>query len=174
MKLIVLASQPLDSVVSQTTVQITPELIFDDVAAVTRKILHQNHAFKAMFDEDNELTVARITEASHGSFLWAKLTAKRVRDEHLPHETALSTSMEGIVRAEYTITDLVAHTLQSKARRGREEGVGLAGHRRPPAHTAGIGGSSHHPTRQGRRRSSPRRGLSSFTETSRLAHLFPE
>lgn len=114
MKLIVLASQPLDSLVSQTTVRITPELIFDDVAAVTRKILHQNHAFKAMSDEDQELTVVRITEASDGSFLWAKLTAKRVRDEHLPHETALSKSVESIIRAEYTITDLVAHTLQSK------------------------------------------------------------
>lgn len=113
-KLIVLASQTLDSVVSQTTVRITPELIFDDVAAVTRKILHQSPAFNTMSDEEQELMVTRITDSSDGSFLWAKLTAKRVRDEHLPHKAALSTSVENIIRAGYSITDLVAHTLQSK------------------------------------------------------------
>lgn len=113
-KLVVLASQTLDSVASQTTVWITPELIFDDVAAVTRKVLLQSHAFNTMSDEDQELTVARITEAADGSFLWAKLTAERVRDEHLPHDADLSRSVESIVRAGYTTNDLVAHTLQSK------------------------------------------------------------
>lgn len=113
-KLVVLATQTLDSVSSQTTVRITPELIFDDVAAVTRKVLRQSHAFSAMSDEDQELTVARITEAADGSFLWAKLAAKRVRDEHPSHDAGLSKSVESIVRAGYTTNDLVAHTLQSK------------------------------------------------------------
>lgn len=112
-KLIVLASQAVDSVVSQTTVRVTLELIFDDIAAVTRKILRQSHAFSTMSDEDQEVTVARITEASDGSFLWAKLVAKRVRDEQLPNEAALSKSVDNIIRAGYKITDLVAHTLQS-------------------------------------------------------------
>lgn len=113
-KLVILASQTLDSVVSQTTVRITPELIFDDVAAVTRKVLHQSHAFSAMSDEDQELIVARITEAADGSFLWAKLTAKRVRDEHLSHDAGLSKSVESIVRSGYSANDLIEHTLQSK------------------------------------------------------------
>jgi tetratricopeptide (TPR) repeat protein len=113
-KLVVLGSQRLDSVVSQTTVQITPELTFDDVAAVTRKILHQSHAFNAMSDDDQEMTVTRVAEASESSFLWAKLTAKRVRDDHLPNKAALSKSVDSIIRAGYTINDLVAHTLQSK------------------------------------------------------------
>ncbi|KAJ6051935.1 hypothetical protein N7460_002469 [Penicillium canescens] len=114
MKLITLASQEVDSIVSQTTVRATLGLIFDDVAAVTRRILHQSHAFNTMSDEDQELTVARITEASDGSFLWAKLTAKRVRDEHLPNKSALSKSAESIVKAGYKITDHVSHTLQPK------------------------------------------------------------
>ncbi|KAJ5644212.1 uncharacterized protein N7484_006719 [Penicillium longicatenatum] len=114
MKLITLASQPVDSDVSQTTVRATLGLIFDDIAAVTRRILHQSHVFKSMSDEDQELTVTRITEASDGSFLWAKLTAKHVRDEHLPTKSALSKSVDSILKAGYKITDLVSHTLQPK------------------------------------------------------------
>ena len=114
MKLIVLGSQAMDSVVSRTTVRVTLGLIFDDVAAVSRKILHQSHAFNAMSDEEQELTVARITEASDGSFLWAKLTAKHVRDEDLSNKAALSKSVESIVQAGYKVIDLVSHTLQSK------------------------------------------------------------
>ncbi|KAJ5102654.1 hypothetical protein N7532_003183 [Penicillium argentinense] len=113
-KLIALASRPVDSVASQTTVRVNLGLLFDDIAAVTRRILRQSPAFNAMSDEDQEMTVARVTEASDGSFLWAKLAAKRVRDEHLPNEAALSKSVDSVVRAGYKITDLVAYTLQSK------------------------------------------------------------
>jgi tetratricopeptide (TPR) repeat protein len=114
MKLIALASQEVDSIVSQMTVRVTPGLIFDDVAAVTRRVLHQSHIFNAISEEGQELTVSRITEASDGSFLWAKLTAKRVRDEHLPNESAFSKSIEAIVKAGYKITDLISQTLQPK------------------------------------------------------------
>jgi hypothetical protein len=113
-KLIILASQAMDSVISQTVLRVTLGLIFDDIAAVVRKVLHQSHAYNNMSSEDKEVTVARLTEASDGSFLWAKLAAKRVRDEHLPNEAALSKSVEGIVRAGYKVSDLISHTLQSK------------------------------------------------------------
>ncbi|KAJ6191057.1 hypothetical protein N7519_001078 [Penicillium mononematosum] len=113
-KLIILASQAMESVISQTVLRVTLGLIFDDIAAVVRKVLHQSHVYNNMSSEEKEVTVARVTEASDGSFLWAKLAAKRVRDEHLPNEAALSKSVESIVRAGYKIPDLISHTLQSK------------------------------------------------------------
>ncbi|KAJ5923455.1 hypothetical protein N7454_008700 [Penicillium verhagenii] len=114
MKLIILGSQAVQSGLSQTTVRVTLGLIFDDVVAVTRKILHQSHSFDSMSDEDQEMTLAQITEASEGSFLWAKLTAKRVRDENLPNKAALSKSIDSIVQAGYKVIDIVSHTLQLK------------------------------------------------------------
>lgn len=113
-KLIILASQAMESVISQTVLRVTLGLIFDDIAAVVRKVLYQSHVYNNMSSEDKEVTVARVTEASDGSFLWAKLAAKRVRDEHLPNEAALSKSVESIVRSGYKIPDLISHTLQSK------------------------------------------------------------
>ncbi|CAI7595684.1 unnamed protein product [Penicillium viridicatum] len=113
-KLIILASQAIDSAISQVVVRVTLGLIFDDIAAVVRKIFDQSHAYKNMSNEDKEVAVTRITEASDGSFVWAKLAAKRVRDEHLPNEAALSKSVESISQKGYKIFDLISHTLQSK------------------------------------------------------------
>ncbi|KAJ5835685.1 hypothetical protein N7447_001711 [Penicillium robsamsonii] len=113
-KLIILGSQAVDSAISQTVVRVTMSLIFDDIAAVTRTELRQSDAYNSMSSEDKEITVARITEASDGSFLWAKLAAKRVCDEHQSNEAALSKSVESIVQAGYTISDFISHTLQSK------------------------------------------------------------
>ncbi|KAJ5516016.1 Tetratricopeptide-like helical [Penicillium freii] len=113
-KLIILASQAIDSAISQVVVRVTLGLIFDDIAAVVRKILDQSHAYNNMSNEDKEVAVTRITEASDGSFVWAKLAAKRVRDEHLPNEAALSKSVESISQKGYKIFDLISHTLQSK------------------------------------------------------------
>ncbi|KAI2747521.1 hypothetical protein DTO013E5_810 [Penicillium roqueforti] len=114
LKLITLGSHPVDSVTSQMVVRVTLGLIFDDISAVTRKTLQQSHVYSKMSNEDKEVTVARIVEASDGSFLWAKLAAKRVRDENPPNEAALSKSVENIVQAGHKISDLISHTLQSK------------------------------------------------------------
>ncbi|OQD60485.1 hypothetical protein PENPOL_c023G04743 [Penicillium polonicum] len=113
-KLIILASQAIDSAISQVVVRVTLGLIFDDIAAVVRKILDQSHAYNNMSNEDKEVAVTRITEASDGSFVWAKLAAKRVRDEHLPNEAALSKFVESITQKGYKIFDLISNTLQSK------------------------------------------------------------
>ncbi|KAJ5768999.1 hypothetical protein N7520_003558 [Penicillium odoratum] len=114
MKLIMLASPAIKSMPSETTVQVTLGFIFDDIAAVTRKILTQSHAFNAMSAEDQEMTVVKVTEASDGSFLWAKLASKRLRDENPPNKAAFSKSVDSLVQAGYKIFDLVSYTLQSK------------------------------------------------------------
>ena len=113
-KLIVFGSHKQTSSASQTTVNLTPELVFDDIAAVSRKILQQSHAFTSMSEEDQEINVTRIAEASHGSFLWAKLATKRVREEHASNAEGLTKSIESVAKAEYSITDLVSHALRSK------------------------------------------------------------
>ncbi|PWY73042.1 NACHT domain protein [Aspergillus heteromorphus CBS 117.55] len=134
-KLVVLSSQKHSSSVSQTNVNITSELIFDDIAATSRKILQHSHAFNAMSEDDQELNVTRVAEASDGSFLWAKLAARRVCDEHPPNANALTRSIESIVKAGYTITDHVAHTLQSKlSDDGKKVLVWLATAVRPLTH----------------------------------------
>ncbi|KAI2899032.1 hypothetical protein CBS63078_7386 [Aspergillus niger] len=113
-KLIVFGSQKPNQFPSQTTVNVTPELIFDDIAAVARKILQQSHAFNSMSEDDQELNVTRIAEASQGSFLWAKLAAKRVRDEHPTNANSLTRSIQSIANAGYSVTALVSQSLHSK------------------------------------------------------------
>ncbi|PWY66488.1 NACHT domain protein [Aspergillus sclerotioniger CBS 115572] len=113
-KLIIFGSHKQTSSASHTAVNITPELVFDDIAAVSRKILQQSPAFTSMSGEDQEINVTRITEASHGSFLWAKLATKRVREEHPSNAEGLAKSIESVAKAGYSITDLVSHALRAK------------------------------------------------------------
>ncbi|GFF70345.1 hypothetical protein IFM61392_02911 [Aspergillus lentulus] len=114
LKFIILGTQKQEASAMQTAVQITPELIFDDVAAVVRRILQPCHAFGELSEEQREITVAHITEAANGSFLWAKLTAETIRDEHTPNGQGLVKAVVALAKAELSITDLVVHRLESK------------------------------------------------------------
>lgn len=80
LKLIVLASEEESAAKAskaQTTVHITPELIFDDVAAVVQRVFQDFPAFGQMSEEQRELNVTRITEAANGSFLWGSSRRRR-------------------------------------------------------------------------------------------------
>ncbi|RHZ53852.1 hypothetical protein CDV55_101520 [Aspergillus turcosus] len=90
------------------------ELIFDDVAAVVWRILQPCYAFGKLSEEQRELTITQIAEAANGSFLWAKLAAKRIREEHPPNGQGLMKAVDGLIKAEPSITDLVIHQLNSK------------------------------------------------------------
>jgi tetratricopeptide (TPR) repeat protein len=114
LKLIVLGTQKQETSSTQTLVQITPELIFDDVAAVVRRILQPCSAFGELSEEQREITVTQIAEAANGSFLWAKLAAKRIRDEHPPNGQCLVKAVDALVKPELSITELVVHRLDSK------------------------------------------------------------
>ncbi|EAW15289.1 uncharacterized protein ACLA_059560 [Aspergillus clavatus NRRL 1] len=111
LRLIVLGSEKQES---SSTVQITADTIFDDVVAVTRRIIQGYPMFEQLSEEQREITVSRIAGASNGSFLWAKLATKRIRDEGAPTGQALTKAVDSLIKAKYTITDLVAHRLQSK------------------------------------------------------------
>ncbi|KAF9884228.1 hypothetical protein FE257_001960 [Aspergillus nanangensis] len=115
LKLVLLGAQKQSTTKDQTVLNITPELVFDDIAAVVRNILEPYSSFEYMSEEQREVTVNRITEAADGSFLWAKLACKQLRSEGAPNSQALSKSVESLVKAGYTIQDLVTHSLQSKS-----------------------------------------------------------
>lgn len=117
LKVILLASEKESAATApnaQTTVHITPELIFDDVAAVIRRVFQDCPAFDQMSEEQRELTVTRITEAANGSFLWGKLATKKIRDENYSNAESLAKAIESLVKANYSVSDLVSHRLGPK------------------------------------------------------------
>ncbi|OJJ87625.1 NACHT domain protein [Aspergillus glaucus CBS 516.65] len=116
LKLIVLASEEESAAKAskaQTTVHITPELIFDDVAAVVQRVFQDFPAFGQMSEEQRELNVTRITEAANGSFLWGKLATKKIRDENHPNAESLDKAIDSLVKANLSVSDLVSHRLGS-------------------------------------------------------------
>ena len=118
LKLIVLASEKESAATAskaQTTVHITPELIFDDVAAVVRRVFQDFPAFDQMSEDQRELNVTRITEAANGSFLWGKLATKKIRDENHPNAERLAQAIDHLVKANLSVSDLVSHRLGSWA-----------------------------------------------------------
>jgi tetratricopeptide (TPR) repeat protein len=115
-KMILLTSQLQSTNSSQdriATVRITPELIFDDIAAVVRRVFQSSDAFNSMPQAQQESNVTRVAEASKGSFLWAKLASKQARDEETSNSQGLKKAIDSIVKKGTTIRDLVSRNLQS-------------------------------------------------------------
>ncbi|KAJ5666870.1 hypothetical protein N7462_011279 [Penicillium macrosclerotiorum] len=92
-------------------VPINEDRIADDVSAVVRSILVRSQVFVAMSELEQETVVDQITEASHGSFLWAKLAAKRARSEQ--NKDSFFKTTETLISSKLTISDFVTHALQS-------------------------------------------------------------
>ncbi|GFF75425.1 hypothetical protein IFM53868_01576 [Aspergillus udagawae] len=109
-KLITLGALKPPTAAGQAFVQITEELIFDDISAVVRDQLQQSRVFLDMSELDQETIVGRITEASQGSFLWGKLATKRVRYEET--EESLHKAVDALLSANLTLADFVVHLLQ--------------------------------------------------------------
>ncbi|GAB1214317.1 hypothetical protein ATERTT37_003479 [Aspergillus terreus] len=114
LKLVLLGSQKSSTSPSQTAVSITPELIFDDIAAVVRHVLEPCRSFMDLTEEQREMTVNRITEASDGCFLWAKLACKQIRAEGSTNSQALSKSVDNLIKSGYTVKEFVSNTLRIK------------------------------------------------------------
>ncbi|KAE8373995.1 hypothetical protein BDV26DRAFT_300630 [Aspergillus bertholletiae] len=117
-KLIMLTSQQESKIFpqeEQVSVRITPELILDDIAAVIRNILQGSDGFTNAPQERREVLVTRLAEASHGSFLWAKLASKQARDEAASNKQPLAEAIDSIITRKSTVKDIVQHTLHSHA-----------------------------------------------------------
>ncbi|OGM43350.1 NACHT domain protein [Aspergillus bombycis] len=114
-RLILLTSQQESktSQEGQDTVRVTPELILDDISAVVRSILQGSDGFSKSPEERREIQVTRIAEASNGSFLWAKLASKQLRDEAPSNTQALIKAVDNLVSRKHTIKDIIHRTLHS-------------------------------------------------------------
>ncbi|KAL4789684.1 hypothetical protein BDV19DRAFT_396748 [Aspergillus venezuelensis] len=115
LKLIVLGSEKHQDFSKQTTVQITPESISGDIAAVVRKVFNQHAAFSELGAEEQEAYVHNIVKASRGSFLWAKLASKQLRDGNPSNPQALAKDIGNFVKAGHSIKDLVSNRIKNEA-----------------------------------------------------------
>ncbi|GAM43620.1 hypothetical protein TCE0_060f18575 [Talaromyces pinophilus] len=111
LKLIALGSQNFKPAANVANVHITPELIFDDIAAVVRNSFEGSQNFTRLSEIDQEILVEQITQAANGSFLWAKLAAKLACDESSAE--ALQKFVGALTTAKLEITDLVIRILET-------------------------------------------------------------
>ncbi|KAH6658883.1 NACHT domain protein [Truncatella angustata] len=112
-KLIVLGTERHPRSVGLSDVQINDDLIFDDIVAVVRSHFDSDNEFSTMSEFEQESIITRISEASDGSFLWAKLATKRLR-----REVGLDKfrhAVDAVVKAKPSITDFVLRNLQSSS-----------------------------------------------------------
>lgn len=110
-KLIVLGSQKFEASSEASNINITPELIFDDIAAVVRHGYETYPAYTQLPETEQENLIEEITQASNGSFLWAKLASKLTRNAETSE--ALQKSVNSLVTSKLTIVDFVTQFLQS-------------------------------------------------------------
>ena len=110
-KLITLGAERPQATEGQACVQITDDLIFDDIAAVVRSHIKTKGAYSELDEMEQETVVSRITEASNGSFVWAKLATKQLRTESKPD--GLRKALDALVKAKPSVYDFVLQTLQS-------------------------------------------------------------
>ncbi|KAK8087660.1 hypothetical protein PG997_002621 [Apiospora hydei] len=78
-RLITLGRVKMAEAPGQADMQISDALVFDDIMAVVRGHFESDAEFGQMSEFEQESVVSALTEASAGSFLWAKLATKRLR-----------------------------------------------------------------------------------------------
>lgn len=110
-KLVTLGTQKPSTGEALRNLPITEDLVFDDVAAVVRRMLLGDGCFKHLPEMDQETMINRLTQVAGGSFLNAKLLAKRVRGESDPN--SLSKAIDAAVNAKWTIADFVMHNVHA-------------------------------------------------------------
>ncbi|KAH8706013.1 NACHT domain protein [Talaromyces proteolyticus] len=112
LKLVLLGSKGSQTRSNGVNIEVTPELVFDDIAAVVRNGFESHKPFTSMPEAAQEILIDSITQAANGSFLWAKLAARQARHEETVE--ALQKSANTLVTSKLTITDFVIHSLQTE------------------------------------------------------------
>jgi hypothetical protein len=116
-KLITLGAEKAKTSASLMQVPISADRIADDVSTVVRSHFTESpkpsetKAFLSMDEMEQETLVDQISEASRGSFLWAKLCTKRARQEQTPE--SVRKVVDTLVKGKPTIADFVVHSVQS-------------------------------------------------------------
>lgn len=110
-KLITLGAEKPSTSENLMHVPISEDRIYDDVSTVVRSNFENNKTFLELSELEQETVIDQITEASRGSFLWAKLCTKRVRQEH--SADSLRKTVETLIKTPPTVTDFVLQSLSS-------------------------------------------------------------
>ncbi|RAH77834.1 NACHT domain protein [Aspergillus japonicus CBS 114.51] len=108
-KLITLGAQDPPSLPGLRHHRITDDGIYEDICAVVRGQFEKSDAYDSLDEMGQSFLVSQLTSASKGSFLWAKLASKRVRD--VDNADNLRKAVDALVNAKPTITDLVLQIL---------------------------------------------------------------
>lgn len=109
-KLITLGAEKPQGTNGQNCVQITEDLVFDDISAVVRSHFPKKSAFYDLDEMERETIVSRIADASNGSFLWAKLATKYIRGESKPD--GLRKTLDALIKSKPSVYDFVLQTIQ--------------------------------------------------------------
>ncbi|KAJ5756136.1 hypothetical protein N7533_005679 [Penicillium manginii] len=110
-RLVTLGSEQPPASDSLLHVPIVDSRIADDISIVVRSNLEHSKVFQHMPEMDQETVIDKISEASKGSFLWAKLCSKRAQHESSPEN--LTKAVDTVISSKITVTDFVIHTLSS-------------------------------------------------------------
>ncbi|KAJ5102456.1 hypothetical protein N7532_002985 [Penicillium argentinense] len=102
-----------------TSMSVSQNRIFEDISVVVRKMFTNPKAawfeiFNTISSElEQEIIIDKITEASQGSFLWAKLATKQACLQTTPE--AMRERIETLVEHRPSVSDFVAHTLSTSS-----------------------------------------------------------
>ncbi|KAK7941530.1 NACHT domain protein [Apiospora aurea] len=104
-RLITLGRAKMAEAPGQADMQISDALVSDDIMAVVRGHFESDTEFGQMSEFEQESVVSALTEASAGSFLWAKLATKRLRRAVGLNE--FRAAVEKMTKAKPAITEFV-------------------------------------------------------------------
>ncbi|KAJ5322016.1 uncharacterized protein N7506_011146 [Penicillium brevicompactum] len=116
-RLITLGAEKPQTSVGVTQIPVSGDRITEDISTVVRSQFtehskeSESKSFLSMDEMEQETLVDQISEASRGSFLWAKLCTKRARQEKTPEN--VRKVVDTLIKGKPTIADFVLHALQS-------------------------------------------------------------
>ncbi|KAK7968748.1 NACHT domain protein [Apiospora saccharicola] len=130
-RLITLGRAKFAEAPGQARMQITDGLIFDDITAVVRSHFESDTEFGEMSEFEQESVVSMLTEASGGSFLWAKLATERLG--HAVGIDSFRTAVERLTKSKPAVTEFVQQNVHSSGMtdQGRHMLMWLATAERP-------------------------------------------
>jgi hypothetical protein len=130
-RMIALGAQKPSEVEGQISLEITHAMTFDDISLVLEKGLLSGKTFMELSEMDRATIAVMITEASHGSFLWAKLLVKCAAVEAEPD--GVRKAVDRLLSAKPSIADMVFLILQNldPTMEGRQMLLWLATAERP-------------------------------------------
>ena len=112
-RLITLGRAEFADAPGQASMQITEGLIFDDIMAVVRSHFESDTEFSRVSEFEQESIVTLLTEASSGSFLWAKLATKRLR--RAVGIDSFRSAVETLTKSKPAVTEFVQQNVSSSS-----------------------------------------------------------